>query len=430
MSPLYALHLWSLIQLSNGKYFLSANKFSQHLSEQFCPDYCDSHLVSVHNQSQFQRITEIATNTKIYGMYQLSHYGAWIGLQKPADSSNMMNFSWTDSTPFNYGNVGYESPWDSSAPDGKPGEFQNCVRMMNRENYLWNDKECREEYRFMCDSCIGKMNKYFIIKQKMNFSDADQYCQYFGTSLASIYSEYDYFEAKTICETAGSDCWVGVNSYFEDDCVSIEGDCDDEAYFLCNKPSEIYGNDTTTDWILDDYNMSKLTIKGKQWEYDDDIWVIDYLFTINDINNGYGMAGVFINITDSVQEYYIGVDIGENEAHIFINHNNYTSIENEILYDLGEYQTLRIQLTYHTTYTIWNVSMNEQFIWYNDTVSISYIQNAKSVGLFYKNANITAKSVFISDAPTWTSIAITFSYVCNICYISVFVMNYFRINRC
>ena len=46
--------------------------------------------------------------------------------------------------------------------------------------------------RFICNSCVGKLNKYILIKQYKSQTEAETFCeQNLGTSLASIHSQYD-----------------------------------------------------------------------------------------------------------------------------------------------------------------------------------------------------------------------------------------------
>ena len=251
----------------------------------------------------------------------------------------------------------------------------------------------------MCDSCVGKMNKYLLVRKELNFVDAESYClNAFGTTLASIHSQLDHFEATILCRSLKNDCWIGLNYDsraetfvwkngtsidFGDDVVSefnissknehcviidakhgfiINHDCEDVSpYFLCNKPSELYHETKWTRhgdvvWTnsseIRSENVSTSVINDKVWVYDDDIWIIDYFFTIHNVYNNYGESGVMIYHEFDINElyYYVGIGINESandaDTYIFIDkYNNskqqplYTSTK-LFVYDFNVYYTL------------------------------------------------------------------------------------------
>ena len=106
--------------------------------------------------------------------------------------------------------------------------------------------------------------------------------------------------------------------------------------------------------------------------------------------------------------YYIGINITNNDdTFIFIDKyfNNiqqrlYLSPGSLFSYEYNKYYTLRITLIYNTSIQ-WNIKFNDKHVSFTETSSLLFITHSKFIGLKNNNANITAKSLFVTDTPIY-----------------------------
>lgn len=127
------------------------------LAETYCQDICNSHLASIHSESEFDEISALVDVSIGYNAR------AWFGLN---DMVNELYFVYTDGTPFNFGNntaTPGNYPWarDSPADDNSNGN-QDCCNLIRRRttNIDFNDDECNETYPFLCNSCINETTTF------------------------------------------------------------------------------------------------------------------------------------------------------------------------------------------------------------------------------------------------------------------------------
>ena len=82
-----------------------------------------------------------------------------------------MDFQYKDGSAFDYGLTPNEYPWSTSEPNNDD-DGQECVALVSDYDYKWSDFECDEDRRFICNSCVGKLNKYILNEQLMNWTSA------------------------------------------------------------------------------------------------------------------------------------------------------------------------------------------------------------------------------------------------------------------
>ena len=202
---------------SISAYYLSPNSVSWSNASSFCQNYCNSDLISIHSNDENLQVIKIADNsldiTDVYKSIAISSTPnmIWLGLTILSG-----NWSWSDGSLFDFGsNVsGGAYPWEEKEPNNKNG-LELCVHiLLNSDEDRWNDNQCYNAYRFMCNDCKGKLNKYVLIyNYPLNYSQAEAFCRdKLSTSLASIHDKYDQDLAANLCElTENNACYIGAN---------------------------------------------------------------------------------------------------------------------------------------------------------------------------------------------------------------------------
>eukprot|EP00484_Ammonia_sp_Unknown_P017445 CAMPEP_0197036650 /NCGR_PEP_ID=MMETSP1384-20130603/14099_1 /TAXON_ID=29189 /ORGANISM="Ammonia sp." /LENGTH=686 /DNA_ID=CAMNT_0042466847 /DNA_START=638 /DNA_END=2698 /DNA_ORIENTATION=- len=297
----------------------------------------------------------------------------YIGLQRANGTNDALwNFTWTDSSAFDFGSnvsVG-EHPWIA----GNPSNDGGCVSLNVWGNLTWNDYQCTVDMRFLCNECVGQMNKYILIKQALNWTDALSFCrEIVGTDLASMHSEDDYQDVKALCQLNGR-CRIGLNdivtegTFVWSDGSSLDfghntsggvypwfpgepnnsGGREDtgellangwkwpwndmpidvERRFVCNAPSELcatshwsYSGDlywSGSSCDIHSESQSQSILHHKHWISDDAVWRIDYLFTLHAVQNNNGESGVVVYHFDSLCDYYYaGIQV-DNAGNVYM----------------------------------------------------------------------------------------------------------------
>ena len=81
-------------------------------------------------------------------------------------------------------------------------------------DFEWNDYQCANRRRFMCNSCEGKLDKYMLydINAYSKWDEADTLCKNdLNTSLASIHSNDDNAIARHLCNASeAQNMWIGL----------------------------------------------------------------------------------------------------------------------------------------------------------------------------------------------------------------------------
>ena len=123
------------------------------MAESHCQDTCNSHLASIHSQSEYEQINDlIRTST--------SEHRIWFGLN---DIENEMQFVYTDGSPFDFASditIPGTFPWARDSPSHGGNNVngdQDCGDLIFDKDagyYDWNDDECYETYPFICNDCI------------------------------------------------------------------------------------------------------------------------------------------------------------------------------------------------------------------------------------------------------------------------------------
>ena len=175
-------------------YYISPNKLKWSDANHFCTEYCGSQLASIHSIQQQIFSQQIAENTlSINTTYGTNNI--WIGIQINNDT-NISSLHWNDSSIFNYNNLKYGNISSSANNERTP----LCLAIDINSDYEWILTDCTINNRFMCNSCDSNINKYIIINDKMNYTNAEKFCyeNVHNSSLASIHNYWDYQEVKAL----------------------------------------------------------------------------------------------------------------------------------------------------------------------------------------------------------------------------------------
>ncbi|XP_049423926.1 C-type mannose receptor 2-like isoform X4 [Epinephelus fuscoguttatus] len=158
--------------------------------------YCREHhtdLATVSNMTDMERLRDSAQNQD----------GAWIGLYSTAGEDNRM---WHWSLPgveFNDTNT----KWAPDEPNDKPSPA-NCVCIYENS---WRDFHCtRHRHAFICYDERRQSNKTFhLIKDKMSWPQAQNYCREHHTDLVSGDQQLEDNEFKTEIKSQ-KEVWIGL----------------------------------------------------------------------------------------------------------------------------------------------------------------------------------------------------------------------------
>ena len=323
----------------HSAYWVSQNNLTWSQASTYCQLHCGSELASIHNNSQHILSQTIISNQNGFNSSAGLVHNFWIGL---STSGSDTNYTWSDSSPFNYGNILPHTtpPW-SSAPISNNGN--DCV--FYDHSVLWSEGDCTTLQRFMCNSCEGKLDKYILHDTESEIALAQDDCGY--SRLASISSQEDFISSQTLCQVSGNDCWIGLDrlqdtssplsfdlfdwrdgSKFSSsldygygstgvipwgntggdqpdgngNCVAINSsqgyewddmDCANTIYFLCNALSEFY---YPSNWVnlftsktdfgyvdgeITSSDSGTALIANKRWTNDNWPLIIEYSFTID-----------------------------------------------------------------------------------------------------------------------------------------------------
>lgn len=116
----------------------------------------------------------------------------WIGLSR--NTSNIKQFLWSDGNSFSY----YK--WEPGQPNNLNG-CQYCVSL----RYTWFDYECSKLHTFFC------YRMFILVKEKMTWDEALQYCGTHFTDLASMTTERQLqLVKKETMESQTESVWTGL----------------------------------------------------------------------------------------------------------------------------------------------------------------------------------------------------------------------------
>eukprot|EP01084_Bolivina_argentea_P282794 484162_1 len=292
----------------SNPYYLLHNQLSYTNAELFCNQQCSSHLASIHSPIDYNYSLQIIRQNDMKNY--LPNSDIFIGLN---DIQSEGIYQWTDNSSFSFASnvsIGGIYPWKSNSPNNANNIHggQNCIKYSFYFNYLFDDTECNNNHKFLCNKCDTIINKYLIINKAMNYNQAQTYCiDNIGTNLAIIYSNNQYNEAIFLCSHSSqysnnNECWIGSNSSFIQHKINANINIhntygimlmkheinvqliDNERFFLCDMPSEIYYKQQW--YIMNGYwNETNLmtVIYKNQWINTNGILVIEFTYKIIDI---------------------------------------------------------------------------------------------------------------------------------------------------
>ena len=234
---------WICINLFHvNSYYVSPHEFDYYEAQDFCINYCGSNLASIHSEAEYQlAIATIQEAQLIFNGYQ--EQDVYIGLQTIDDGFDITNtywWHWEDGSNLDFGNTTAQYPWSGNQPDtfGAP-----CTTIWVTAGYRWDDVPCYGRKRALCQSCNGRINKYFIPSDSsLDYSSAKSKCESYGQTLASIHSDRDFNESKYLCSMDTKDTSYGCYIGLVKDSISSTYTWDDSTTFDYTKWSNIFGS--------------------------------------------------------------------------------------------------------------------------------------------------------------------------------------------
>eukprot|EP01083_Nonionella_stella_P181506 650432_1 len=428
MSALYfSLSLMIILFFySVSSYWLSENKFNWKNAEKYCQSRCNSHLASIHTNTEWQQVHNLMK-------YRIQYIGpqigdVWIGLNRSREDTDI--WEWTDDSPFNFGNdtSGGVYPWDSR---GEPGEAEICVHIRSYTPFAWNGRDCGDKYRFLCTSCTGKLDKYILNQQAVHYDTALTSCETeFNTSLASVHNDDDHDSSATLVAIHDEeDAWIGLNAigntdwHWTDDtpfdygstlnedpwkdmqpsggdeeCTRIrftdklwyDMRCDYPFWFVCQKPSELCYHDQ---WTVFDGNAlsggcsvqmngnQTVVLSSKRWN--DAHWplFIEYTFAIQSTQSVDAQVGIILLQNEDVCDgLFIGIDVDD--------------IPNVIS---NRFYRFKIELDVDGSETLIGWVLNIDDV-YSMGGSFPKTNTYRYIGIHNKRTNLIAKTFYISGS--------------------------------
>eukprot|EP01084_Bolivina_argentea_P155745 271403_1 len=313
-----SIKLLITIFTSIDAFYITKNIFSSSEMDSYCHNHCKSSSGTIFSNDEFLEVKKVITNTPNYWD---NNNNIWIGLT----ASSFPKFEWSDNTSLfdtSFGNniAGGIYPWLNDQPNGSG---KQCVMMKSSLDYLWSDSRCQSMRKSLCNDCNSVLNKY-IISTDMSPSPLLECESTFGTSLANLYTQRDYEEARTLCSIYGENCWINNQNVSDSDCSELDKasnfmlnnvDCNNNNnihYTLCNVPSELCislsqwailnGDVIFTDCEMDVLE-GNIVMTDKQWYNSNGILLIDYMFSI-DFNASIDVGDSGIIIYESICDFY------------------------------------------------------------------------------------------------------------------------------
>ncbi|XP_066135196.1 macrophage mannose receptor 1 [Saccopteryx bilineata] len=198
--------------------FVEEERKTWHNAREACKNL-NGNLVSISNEKEQAFLT--------YRMKD-STFNAWIGLN---DRNAEHTFLWTDGAGVHYTN------WGKGYPGGRRSslsyEDADCVVLIggkSKEAGKWMDDICDNKRGYICsvrpdpkvphspatvptDGFIRHGNSsYSLMKLKLSWYDAKNYCTLHDSSVASILDPYDNAFAVMQIQTSNEPVWIGLNS--------------------------------------------------------------------------------------------------------------------------------------------------------------------------------------------------------------------------
>ncbi|KAM9454735.1 macrophage mannose receptor 1-like [Clarias gariepinus] len=163
---------------TTNKYILINQSKSWCDAQKYCRNNYDD-LVSVRNQTENQKITSISSSPSM----------VWIGLFKDS-------WKWSDqsNSSFRY--------WSTNKSSGG----LNCAAVNVSDQLYWSDVDCTEKLPFIC-----RENKLILIKQKLTWREALNYCRENYYDLVSVRTQEMQLWVKEVARNASTEhVWLGL----------------------------------------------------------------------------------------------------------------------------------------------------------------------------------------------------------------------------
>ena len=228
----------SLVYKAVHGYWLSQNRLSWHDASKYCQNYCNSELASIHNKTDNDKCTSlIQKEIPIVGGFSDESLRVWIGLHNFTGT-----FEWSDGSLWNFGDdISSRGiyPWRSNQPDNYDGT-EYCVHFYT-DAKTWNDKYCMNKYRFLCNSCEGKLDKYIMYQSGSSCEDN------LNTTLASLHDVYDQLSAESLCDSNTTNDESGSIGSYEYNCqIGLKRSTDNNGTWRWDDGTYFdFGNDTS-----------------------------------------------------------------------------------------------------------------------------------------------------------------------------------------
>eukprot|EP01083_Nonionella_stella_P233676 823062_1 len=202
----------------NNAFHLNLHALEWLNASNYCQSFCNSNLASIHSRdAHLKTLDLIDHNPYIYTR-------VWLGLN---DIKTSDTWEWSDGSDFNFGSIKNRRtglirqgnyPWRGDEPDYNNNDQGLALEVGSQfaasNTRKWIDRNIAANYHFFCNDCSGKIQKYAVLNEFVNQTDAQKLCEdTFGTSLASIHNYDDTTEAINACKqiTGSNGCWIGLN---------------------------------------------------------------------------------------------------------------------------------------------------------------------------------------------------------------------------
>ncbi|KTG32964.1 hypothetical protein cypCar_00034913 [Cyprinus carpio] len=152
-------------------------------AQSYCRTYYED-LSTITSQEEQDMLIQLSGGNQIF---------QWIGLYSHIQHTR--NWLWSDGNSVSF------TDWDKGQPNNVNGS-QYCVATINK----WNDYYCNYLLPFFCIK-----TKFILVKEKMTWAEALQYCRTNHTDLASITTERQLHLTKNETrESQTESVWTGL----------------------------------------------------------------------------------------------------------------------------------------------------------------------------------------------------------------------------
>ncbi|XP_043952848.1 C-type mannose receptor 2-like [Gambusia affinis] len=152
-------------------------------AQQYCREK-HTDLVTVTNMKDMERLISVSLG---------DIKEAWIGLYDQTKAEKTWHWS-LPGVKFNES----ETNWAPNEPNNLPSEVQNCGVTWNSGSYYlkWGDYSCNGKQNFLCYNENDSSQKYHLINEAKNWTEAQSYCREKHTDLISGWKQLQDEEVK------------------------------------------------------------------------------------------------------------------------------------------------------------------------------------------------------------------------------------------